>query len=74
MLTLSASLEVLEVSAALETAAEGTLMPSLELYSSARHFRIGSAVFVVRVNSYASKEYSKAGVLTGAIAVPDSTS
>ena len=35
---------------------------------------IGSVVFVVRAHSYATEEYSEAGVLTGTIAVPDSTS
>jgi len=35
---------------------------------------ISSAVFIVRAHSYAIEEYSEAGVLTGTIAVPDSTS
>ena len=35
---------------------------------------MGSAVFVVRAHLYAIEEYSEAGVLTGTIAVPDSTS
>jgi len=37
-------------------------------------YAIGSAVFLVRAHSYATEEYSEAGVLTSTIAVPDSTS
>ena len=57
-------------------------LPDMSLPFESNHFEkrvmgicaIRGAVFLVRAHSYAIEEYSEAGVLTGTIAVPDSTS